>query len=324
MRIVPGVLLSVSAALMASGAMAETLPVAGIYAAGEDAAAEVRGLSIDSFGGEAGERLAFAIEDRLRTATVAGEPWFDVSLHSQGTNVVVIIERERDVALERAAREAVLRGTASLEVTDLAAGTKEIKECAERDAKDKCIRREPVIYKCRNRAVMLRPELRLITGDGRTVYAMRDLRRAEQRYCADEDAEPSTEDMIDDLIADIAAQVRFDLVPVERAEDVRVLESRKGIAKEDRDAFRAAVKLVNRDPFAACQAFAALEATNPQDVSVLFNIGLCRESEGYLGAAEDYYAQVLAIGSKDYALAGMDRIASRYRAQRQMAVHYPQ
>lgn len=324
MRVISGVLLSFFGAMIATGAMAETLTVTGVYAAGEDAAAGVHGLSIDSFGGEAGERLAFAIEDRLRTASVAGVPWFDVSLNAQGTNIVVIVDRDGEVAHEHAAREAVLRGTASLEVTDLAAGTREVKECAERDAKDKCIRREPVIYKCRNRAVMVRPELRLITGDGRTVYALRDHHRAEQRYCADEDGEPSTDDMIEGLIAEIAAQVRFDLVPTERADDVRVLESRKGIARDDRDAFRAAVKLINHDPFAACQAFSGLEANNAQDVSVLFNLGLCQESEGNLGAAEEYYAQVLAISPKEYAVDAMDRIASRYRAQRQMALHYPQ
>lgn len=328
MRFSSGVLVTVSAALMASGASAETLPVAGVYAANEDAAAEVNRIVIDTFGGEIGERLAFATEDRLRTSYVGGEPWFDVSLNGRRTNVVVIINNERSEgqrgAQDDAAREAVLRGTTSLDVTDEASGTKDVRECVERDAKDKCIRRETLTYKCRTRAVMLRPDMRLIAGDGRTVYAMRDQRRAEQRYCADEQGEPSTNEMIEALVEEIAAQVRFDLVPVERAEDVRVLESRSGIIKEDRNAFRDAVKLVNRDPYGACQAFAALEANNLQDVSVLFNIGLCHESEGDLGVAKEYYSRALAISSKDYAVAGMDRIASRYRAQEQMARHAAQ
>ena len=66
----------------------------------------------------------------------------------------------------------------------------------------------------------------------------------------------------------------------------------------------------------------ALEAANPGDISLLFNIGLCHEGEGNLEAAADHYQSVLRIKpGKLEAVQGLDRIASRLRAERQLEMH---
>ena len=316
------------ATLPVCAAQAETLPVEGVYAARHDDPAEVRLLGIERFGGRAGERLAFAIEDSVRSATIGGEPWFDITLNTQGGDVFYIHDEDtgperKATVVQQGGPDAILRGTASAEVNDTESGAKDVKTCVERDEKKKCIREDINRYECRSLEVSLRPELRMISRDGRRLYAKSDYLSASQRYCADEDGSPSVDSMLQGLIDRFAGEVRLDLVPVERREVLRVLESRKGIVKADRRAFKNAVKLTKNDPYGACLAFKAMEATNPQHVSVLFNIGLCEEGDGNLDAASDYYLRAIEIKpGEGYSAAGLDRIASRRQAEQQLAMHF--
>ena len=167
------------------------------------------------------------------------------------------------------------------------------------------------------------PDVRIATRDGRRLYAKSDFLSTAQTYCADSYSQPSADEMLDGLVQQFARNVRLDLAPEYRNEGIRVLESRSGIAKADRKAFREAIKLTKNDPYGACLGFKALEAGNPDDVSVLFNIGLCHEGEDDLDTAETFYRRVLAVEpGKDYAEAGLRRIASRRRADTQMDMHF--
>lgn len=314
-------------ALVPGGALAETLTVAGIYPAGEDAPSEVNEIAISEFSGRAGERLAFAIEDRLRSVVIQGEPWFAVTLNGQGGDVFIIREGDPDsgrrTTVERSGPEALLRGAVNVEVGDTDSGTKEVKRCAERDASNKCVREVVDTYKCRDRNVTLRPDLRLAARDGRTLFSARDTRTATQRFCEDEREAPSIDAMIEGLVDSYANEIRYIFAPVQREEGIRVLETRKGMSRTDSTAFRNAVRLTTNDAYGACLAFEQLEASNPAHVSVLFNIGLCHESNGDLETAERYYNRTLAIEpGKDYAESGLDRIAARRRAEQQLELHF--
>ena len=122
------------------------------------------------------------------------------------------------------------------------------------------------------------------------------------------------------LVDRYADSVRSDLAPVQRSNDVRVMESRDGLAGEDSRAFRQAVRQVEDDAGAACDAWAALEARHPQHLSVLFNIGLCLESSGRLDDAYAYYGRALAVDDDaGYPSDGARRIERRKRAEAQLA-----
>src|SRR5688572_27114047 len=66
------------AALWCAAAGAETLPVSGVYPAGNDAAAALGSIAVERFGGEEGQQVGIATADRLRAVTVDGEPYFRV------------------------------------------------------------------------------------------------------------------------------------------------------------------------------------------------------------------------------------------------------
>jgi hypothetical protein len=296
--------LSAWAACVCAPALAETLPVRGVYPAGSDAAAAVQSIAIEPFGGIEGQALAIALGDELRAVSIDGMPYFRV------------------VPGGRAAEaEATLQGALSVERSRRDSYAKERDECVERDDKDKCVKREKRKIPCWEAVARIDPAIRLIDADGAVLDAFDEPRESATRYCRD-DKRPSQDDMIRQLTGTLARDLRHRFAPVERAEEIRVMEDRDGLASADRDAFRDAVRLTKQDERLACDGFRALEATNARHPSLLFNLGLCAESAGDLAAAEDYYRRTLNVNSKaDYAGTGLRRIGDRHRADAQLAEH---
>jgi len=311
------------AGLTGAAARAETLPVEGIYAAGTDAPSRAQSIAIADFSGRGGERLAFAIDSALRAAVIEGRPWFDLAFTAPAFGDSYTYDGGAGQSGQRSGPDAVMRGIAEVTWRDVDSGTKEVEECVTKDDRGKCTAKKKVNIPCQSREVTLRPEVRLVAREGDLLYAKGDTLTVSRRFCKDEDGKPPVDPMVEELAAQFAREVRRDLAPEFRAEDIRVLESRKGMSKADQAAFKTALRLTKTDVEAACDAFAALEAGNPSDITILFNIGLCHESAGDLAAAVRVYEQVLAISPrKAEPRDGLARIASRLRAEQQLALHY--
>ncbi|WP_209347370.1 hypothetical protein [Pontixanthobacter sp. CEM42] len=304
-RLSAGFLAIACAGLSAGAANAETLPVAGIYPAGNDAAASVNSIAIENFGGDKGSSLSFAISDALEGAVLYGEPYFQIFASDDGN------------------ADAILRGEANGEAVETELDDRKVTKCEKKDKDKKCIKEKVTYYACSRLDVRLYPQIRLIGADGREIYRKRDSLSASEDYCADDSSTPSIEEMLDGMVNSFARTVRYDLAPVYRNQDIRVLESRKGMTGDAKNAFRSAVKLTKTDIKASCDGFRALESSDPEHVSVLFNIGLCAEGEGELDLAADYYRRTLAAEpGKDYAESGLRRIGRRERANTQLDAHY--
>lgn len=290
------------AALAAAPAAAETLPVSGVYPAGSDAAAALQSIAIEPFGGVEGQALAIALGDELRGVAIDGKPYFRIVSASGSA-------------------EATLQGALSVETFRRDSYDKEREVCVERDEDDDCIKREKEKIPCWEAVVRLDSRIRLIDESGALLDAVDGPRERATRWCRDEQR-PSQDEAIRQLTDELARDVRHRFAPVQRLEDIRVMEERDGLARADRDPFRNAIRLTKQDPSLACDAFGALEASNTAHASVLFNIGLCVESRGELQAADDYYRRALSANAKaDYAGAGLRRIGERRRADAQLAAH---
>jgi len=289
------------ALLCASAATAETLPVSGVYPAGNDAAAALGTIAVERFGGVDGQQLSIAVADKLRAVAIDGEPYFRI-VPSRSS----------------AETDAVLQGTAGGEASRRDSGTREKEICVERDEDRDCIRREKRQIPCWDQVVRLDAAVRLVGIEGELIHAFDRADEQAQRFCEGDDR-PSTEGLVRQLAARYADALRSDLAPVERFEQVRVMETREGLSRDDGRAFREAVRLTKGDPASACAAWSALEAGYPGNAAVLFNLGLCAESRGELYEASDYYRRVVAGGEEaGYARQGVDRIEGRWRANAQL------
>ena len=298
---------------------AEVLTVEGVYAARQSGAVEVREIAVERFGGDVGEELAIALADRLEAVRLDREPYFTI-LAGQA-------RRYGYSTGETAARDygaATMRGTASGEILDIRDGTKKRTRCVRRDERKKCVEEKVEVYRCRKLAVRFDPSVRLIAREGGTLYAADDTLTRAQRYCDDDKSEPSANAMMQEMVDEFAVRVRYDLAPEYRRENVRIMESRKGLEREDSASFKDAVRLTKTDQAGACGQFEALLAANPDHGSLLFNAGLCAEREDRLEDAILLYERTLAgSNGRDYARAGLDRVTSRLRAERQLDRRYP-
>jgi len=288
-------------ALGATAGVAETLPVSGVYPAGNDAAASLGSIAVEPFGGVDGQQFAITLADKLRGVTIDGEPYLRIVPASASGEV-----------------DAVLQGTAGAEASRRDSGTREESVCVERDEDRDCIRREKHKIPCWDQVVRLDAAVRLVGIDGELLYAFDRADEQAQRFCEGDDR-PSAEGLVRQLATRYADGLRADLAPVQLFEQVRVMETRKGLSQDDGRAFREAVRLTKDDPEAACAAWSAIEARNPENAAILFNLGLCAESHGELYEAYDYYRGVLAGGEDvGYARQGLGRIERRWRANAQL------
>jgi len=308
------------AALGAQSAQAETLDVRGLYAANVDMPGFVETIVVDTIFGEAGADAEIAIQQKLGAASVDGDLYYRVLRADAPMNGASVRVGNQQSVRSALAPDAILSGTVRADVIERRIEPRITKKCVERDEDDKCIKREEFPIPCWEMTVQLMPRLVLISDDGEQLYSNNAPLLRTARFCRDDSAIPSSLEIGDALIDELAQDIRLDLAPVERFQNIRVMETRKGLSKADRTAFKQAVKLTKEDQAAACRAFGELEAGNPAQVSVLFNIGLCHEARGDLERASDYYARALEISpNRSNPSAGMRRIASRQRADYQLA-----
>lgn len=324
----------VAAMTMSTAADAEVLPVAGIYGSGTDLPPDIEVIATESFGGDLGPDVSIDLSDALGGVTLEGETYFRIvpAVTSGGDRIVIVntsddpsagLEAARAIQDDPNAPDAILRGSVRSEVIEQRSYPKEVSKCYARDDKDKCIDRRKIKVPCRELSVRVDPRILLVASDGRQLYSKNNTLTSAKRFCRDENSVPSANDMIDGLVSQMVRGVRLDLAPQYRAQEFRILESRKGLVKSDRKLFRDAVRLTKNDALGACYAFEALEANNPTHVSVLFNIGLCKEGQGELEAARDYYNRALAVDpSKTEPTLALRRLDSRERGERQMAERF--
>lgn len=295
-----------SALVGAVPAQAETLRVSGFHPAGSDAAAALRTVAVEQFGGEAGPDLSFKIEDVLRAARLDGREWMRVVPGPGGGGA-----------------EATLRGTAHSEQR-FADYTEERERCVKDDKGNCTSAKEKVKVRCKRRTIDLVVRMRLIAPDGTLLWSDDRPESSTESWCEDADRDPRSRSAATRSLADrLAMRLRDDFVPRAYAQEVRLDENRKGLSKADANLSKAALKKVRERDFAgACADWRAISTANPAHLPTLYNVGLCAEFAGDFVAAAQSYEKVSAGDRRhDKAQGGLGRIAARERALRQIAAH---
>lgn len=283
---------------LAATAQAETLRIEGLYPARAPDIASIKSIAIDRFGGSDGTALAFDIEDKLSDIDIDGAPYFKIMAGRSAIDP-----------------EATLSGTATAGIEEYE--TTEYRDrCVERDDKGKCEKRKSINVPCLKRVIDFQAQVRLSRfSDGQTIYSDRKTDGNEQTVCGRKESFSSSEKVIRGMINSAAHAVRRDLAPIERQQNIRVLESRKGMDKATAKFFKAAVKMTKTDEREACRMWDQAAANSAPHGSITFNRGLCAEKDGALDRALTLYteAEQLAGRKTEIGLA-MRRVEDRQRA----------
>jgi len=289
-----------------SPAWAETLRVEGVYPAGSDAAAALRTITVEQFGGEGGADLSFRIEDTLRAESFRGQPWIRVMPYGPNS-----------------AAAPLMRGTAAID--EQVNNYSEQRERCIKGADGKCTdAKEKFQVQCKRRVIELQPRIRLVAPDGTLLWSDDRPEQVTETWCDDSGKAPRQRGAIARDLADrVARRTRAEFVPGFQQEDVRVDENRKELNKADGDSFKAAVRKVKDGNAAgACADWTGLAAANPAHLPSLFNLGVCAEAAGNDAAAQERYQAVLQLDPRNLKAQGrLGRIAERQRARRQLEAH---
>ncbi len=298
--------IGVAGLCLAATAQAETLRVEGLYPARAPNIAAIKTIAIDRFGGGDGTALAFAIEDKLSGIEIDDAPYFKIMAGRSAIDP-----------------EATLSGTATTGIEEYE--TREYRErCIERDDKGKCEKRKSIKVPCLKRVIDFQAEIRMSRfSDGQTIYADRKSDGHEQIVCGRKESFSSSENIIRGMINSAAHAVRRDLAPIERRENIRVFESRKGMDKATAKFFKAAVKMTKTDEQEACRMWDQAAANSTSHRSIAFNRGLCAEKEGALEKALNLYAEAGQLpGGKIEIDLAIRRVEDRQRALDDWDVRY--
>ncbi len=293
---------AVSVGLIGTNAAAEVIAAGGYSPATSDAGLGIETIAVERMDGTEGSKVAFELKEALDGLRLDDEQWFEI------------------VPTSAEYFDATFRGSADSNSSITELDDKKVTTCAEKDDDGDCIRNKVSYYSCSSYEVSLRYDIELIGSDGLVLYSVRDEDSSSTDYCTDEDSRPSIQRMTDRLAEALATRTRWALAPRFFRSDYRLLERRKGLEKADRKLFKQGLKLTKSNVEAACEVFEGLEATNPQHVSVLFNIGLCHESRRDFALAETYYARAESIEPGKWMTSeSLERVAKRIRAEEQFA-----
>lgn len=261
----------------------------------------LRTIAVDDFSGEDGASLALLVADRLREVRIDGQPWLSVLAGRFG----------RDA-------EAVLGGNVRTRFAEENI-TLTRNVCTSYDDYGNCLQRADQAVPCLRVTVFVRPELRLTRGGGQLLWSFSQEASRSADYCPDYDNRPDFETSVNDLLGDYARQIRFALAPAHESRAIRVMEGRGDLPRPLRDPYRNAIRLVERDPTAACAQFASLAPQAPTHSQLSHNTALCAEREGRWDDAAAGYNQIQGMrGARNEAQAGLGRIAAYRRARSQI------
>lgn len=262
-------------ALGAVPAAAEVLPVTWGQPAEARDVASVRGVALDRFGGSDGRALAALIETRLAAARDReGRDYYAVyslAAPSAEGNVEIVFEGGASASIEERRSQQKRRYC---------------KDAAEprTNCEDKLKEEREVT--CRMRIVALSSDLRAAReADGRVVYRRSLPLREEVTWCPGDAAMPASEDVVERLIDRAASDYAADFVPLWRADEIRVLENRRGLSKDQGERFKEALRATKTNAGEACRLFEELASEAPTQRSLAFNRALCAEMRGELDAA---------------------------------------
>ncbi|MCP1471151.1 hypothetical protein J3E64_002855 [Sphingobium sp. OAS761] len=269
---------------LAAPAHAETFDMVGHFPAPYRDVSLARSFGIDRISGRDGAALAVAIEDRLAHDGPDGRPYYDL---------IALSRRGPDA-------DAILSGTADATIRESDVKRK-VDQCVEQDG-DRCNRKEKVEATCLQETVSFSSTLRVARGeDGRILYSQSRPQTETLTTCPGDKGKRTPRESIRRMVKTAADRFVADIVPRHERYKVRLREGREGMDKPTGEAFKASVKLSQRDPDAACAQWGDMDGAQPGQPSLLFNLGLCAERTGAYGKAERFYAQAgQALGRGDF------------------------
>lgn len=281
---------------------AETLPIEGVYPAGNDQLAALSTLALGPFGGREGQSLAIELEQKLRNVRIRGAPYFSmVPFRGKG------------------GADGTLSGTAN-SGTETRREIAERQECAYEDSKGKCKQWRWVKVSCTRRIITLNYTLTVEGRRRERLFGATKTAVDSLLICPDSGEAPAVDVVVGHLVSKVTTELRLQFAPLETREDIRVKEGTEGLQNNAKKKFKDGIRATKRNVASACDIWAEVDQLVPNHAPTLFNLGLCAESRRDYNAAEAFYRRVADLNrSERYAVEAIERLNRRRHAENQIA-----
>ncbi len=270
-------------AVVAGPASAESIEMTGTFAASAREVGRLPSLTVERFAGRDGQALSLQLERLLMT--------------------------NGHFRLSPSGGDGLVSGAVSASVQEMPYRDRR-KECAEKVEK-KCVREIEYDVRCTRRSIDLNVDVRVADrATDRIIYTAPITRVTGVNWCENGTPPGSPDQVIRGMIDSVARELAASFAPRTEPYRVKVLENDKGMSKEQKAAFKAAVKSTKRDVAGACAAWAALDRDLPNHPSVTYDLGICAEATGDLAGAEKLYSRAGTLGRGAEADASIARVRS--------------
>jgi hypothetical protein len=291
-------------ALWSTSLQAETLPIEGVYPAGNDQLAALNSLAIGPISREDGQSFGIALTQKLTEVRLRGAPYFTMVPFRT-----------------KAGADGTITGTATSNSTSRSEQGRR-QECAYEDANGKCKKWRWVNINCTRRIVTLSYTLAVDGRRRERIFGRTNTASDSLLICPDSGEAPPVELVVEHLIAKVTTELRLEFAPLETRDDIRVKEGVEGLQNNAKKKFKEAIRLTKRNTASACTVWSEVDQLVPDHAPTLFNLGLCAESRRDYNGAEALYKRVFDLNrSERYATEAIERLERRRHAERQIAAH---
>ena len=288
--------------IMSTPLQAETLPIEGVYPAGNDSLAALNSLSMGVFSGGDGQTLVLVLEQRLRDVNLRGAPYFNI----------VPFRSDAD-------------GTLSGSASGRSESRNELgrrRECAYRGPKGNCKEHRWVNVSCTRRSVTLNYAIAVVGRRRERLFTITNTAANSELICPDSGEVAPVDIVIGQLVSGVANELRLQFAPLEVWDNIRVKEGTDGLQNNAKTKFKDGIRLTKRNIASACEVWNEVDQLVPNHAPTLFNLGLCAESRRDYNGSEALYKRVADLNrGETYAIEAIQRLNRRRHADRQIAAH---
>ncbi len=167
----------------------------------------------------------------------------------------------------------------------------------------KCLRWRTYNVTCNKRTANFNCSPKLIdVTTGRILYSRNILGVAWAAGCEDSNPIPGKAELIGRAKHDALSQFRLDVAPSPVTRSIELMSSKKGItSKEAKEKLKNGIAYAGKERMdAACELWEEARRLEPEVPSILYNLGVCAESQGDFARALDFYRKAdKALGNPD-------------------------
>ena len=324
------------ASLLLCGCAAPKTKVRVLVPAEHGQVTRYRNIAVLPFTGDDAQSIADELEAQLAVVIVKGKPFFNVvererltyALQELALSQKGLLNPKNALQVGRfIGAEALYTGQVQTTRVDREYYEETRQECIEHKDPDKkrskCLKYQDKSVDCTRKTAHFRmiPKL-IVVETGQIIYSKNIGKTAESAHCEDESSPPANDQSLIDEAKQAAFQeFKRDIAPSYVEQELTMMDDVDGLPESASERFKAALTFAEKDRMdRACTLWSETAQLASPTVAVIFNLGVCAETQSDYAQALHYYHKVdgMLLKPDDIVSEALSRIRQKIRQQRSL------